>query len=391
MLATILTVRLVDEAFGFLRDGTLESWRAELHLDYRQAAMVLVAAAPGAIAGNVLAIAADHRSRRVVACSGGLVFATSLFTFGFGHSFAVLAASSFAFGFGATGLVDGLEVALVDLAGDDLEALVGRSNLLAAVGDLLGPVVVAATAALGWSWRVPFVVCGVLLTLYSLAIAMLPLPPPHRSATDAGRAPWRDTLDVVRDVRAWQIGVVTLLFTLLDETFLAFTIAFVYRVHHTSLAVATGVGGALVVGALAGYAQAAARPRRAPARRALIAGALTLAGAGIAMAIAPNVPAVAAAALVSGAVSARFWNTLHATTLRLRPARAGTVKAVVSTIEFAGFPLPILIGGVADRAGLRAAMVLFAVIAAALAPLVALGPAWRDGEPFRPAGDGRCG
>src|SRR5215470_10283995 len=99
MLATMLTVRLVDEAFGFLRDGTLEAWRVELHLDYRQAAMVLAAAAPGAIAGNVLAIAADHRSRRAVSCFGGLVFAASLFAFGFGHSFPVLVAASFAFGF----------------------------------------------------------------------------------------------------------------------------------------------------------------------------------------------------------------------------------------------------------------------------------------------------
>jgi MFS family permease len=153
-------------------------------------------------------------------------------------------------------------------------------------------------------------------------------------------------------------------------------------VHHTSLAVATVVGGALVVGALGGFAVAAVRARRTAPRRTLLLGALVLAVSGLAMALAPNVPLVAAAALGSGAVSAGFWNTLHTTTLQLRPARAGTVKAVVSTIEFAGFPLPIAIGWVADRAGLRAAMLVFAAIAAALAPLVALGPTWRPDPVF---------
>ncbi len=395
MVATLVTVRLFDEAFGFLSDGSLESWRTDLGLDYRHAAIVLAAAAPGAIAGSVLSIAADHRSRRAVASFGGLVFALSLFAFGLGHSVTVLAASSFAFGFGSSGLVDGIEVALVDLADTDhvgdtgdsgrrtLEDLLARTNLLGSVGDLLGPALVAATAALGWSWRVPFLACGSFLVAYSLWVAALPLPGPHPVPDGESRRPWRDVLDIARDGRAWRLGIIALLFTLLDETFLAFTIAFTHRVHHTAIAVATLVGSTLVAGGVAGYALASRRRHSSSARRVLTMSAVALTASAAVMATAPSLALLALAALAFGFASAWFWNTLQALTLRLRPGRSGTVSAVVGTIEFAGFPLPVAIGWLADHAGLRAAMFAFVAVPAALVPLVVRAPDGSGGQARR--------
>ena len=63
LVGALLVVRLADESLGFLREGAFESWRADLGLSYREAAVVLVAAAPGAIAGSVFTALADYRSR----------------------------------------------------------------------------------------------------------------------------------------------------------------------------------------------------------------------------------------------------------------------------------------------------------------------------------------
>ncbi len=68
----------MDECAGFLPHGAFESFRTDLGLTYTQASIVLVAAAPGAIAGNVFSVLADYRSRRVIASGGAFGFAVAL-------------------------------------------------------------------------------------------------------------------------------------------------------------------------------------------------------------------------------------------------------------------------------------------------------------------------
>ncbi len=128
----------------------------------------------------MFAAAADRYSRRVISAGGAFGFAVALAMFAFGGSFAVLAAGAFLMGMASTAMVDGAEVALVDLAGDDLRRFLARSNLLATVGDLLGPALLAGAVVLGLSWRAAFGVGAVLMTFYALALSGAPLPPPAR-------------------------------------------------------------------------------------------------------------------------------------------------------------------------------------------------------------------
>lgn len=140
---------MADESAAFLPSGTLESFRSDLGLTYAQAGTVLAAVAPGALLGTGFAAAADRVSRRVIAATGTFAYAASLAAFAAGGSFALLAISSFAMGAASTAMVDAAEVALVDLAGDDLRRYLTRSNLLATVGDLVGPAVIAAVTVSG--------------------------------------------------------------------------------------------------------------------------------------------------------------------------------------------------------------------------------------------------
>src|SRR3954453_18295099 len=127
-LAAVLLVRLLDELAFFLPAGTLESFRADLGLTYAQAGAVLAAIAPGAVIGSVFAAAADRYSRRVIAAGGAFGFAAALALFAAGAGFPVLAAAAFGMGMASTAMVDAAEVALVDLAGDDLRRYLARGN-----------------------------------------------------------------------------------------------------------------------------------------------------------------------------------------------------------------------------------------------------------------------
>ena len=183
---------------------------------------MLVAAAPGAIAGTVFSVLADYRSRRVIAAGGAFGFAAALAVYGLAPSFPMLVVASFVLGCAATALCDATELALVDVSGDDAPAAVSRSHLFGAVGDLLGPVVLIVATATGIGWRGAFLVCAVLVLAYAIWIATLPIPAPRAHEHERARDGLRE---VVRDRRVWFCAMVALLLGPLDEPFLAFLIA----------------------------------------------------------------------------------------------------------------------------------------------------------------------
>lgn len=373
LLAALLATRLVDESVGFLPSGTFESFRRDLGLTYAQASAVLAAGAPGAILGNVFSIAADYTSRRVLASGGAFGVAASLALFAAGHSFTALLVASFLYGMSATAMVDAGELALVDVAGDELSPTLARANLLGAVGDLVGPLAIIVLTSMGFSWRAPFAVAAIVTAVYGVWLATLPLTPP---VDDHERPnPARGLLAVVRDRRVWFYAGVAVLLGPLDEPFLAFVIAFAQDARSLSPASAVAIAMCSVVGSVVGFARHASRTSPASLARP----AAVMAAAAIALVVLPWPVTMGAAAFTFGLAIASFWNTTQARILQLRPGQAGTVSAVITTIEFAAFGLPIGFGAVADALGVAAGLACYAATAVALAVFVTRAP----GEPAR--------
>ncbi len=365
MLVALLSVRLADESAGFLIPGSFEAFRSELHLSYAQAATILAAGAPGAIVGNGFAIAADYFSRRVIAAGGAFWFAAAVAVFATSDSYWVLVAASFVIGVAASAMVDASELALVDLSGEDLPRMLGASNFLGSIGDLAGPALIVAAAWLGFGWQAPFLLAAVLMAAYGVWLAISPLPPPH--AAGDREPPRRALSSIVRDRRVWMLGLMAALLSPLDEPFLAFLIAHLQRTDGLSAAVATAIAMLTVVGALAGSIHQA---RRAPPSPPLARPAVLLAVAVTSIALAPTALLVLPGAFLFGFGLVGFWTALQARVLRLRPGQAGTVSAVVSTIEFSGFLIPVGIGLIVDAHGLRAGIACYAVLAILLGPVV---------------------
>lgn len=369
MVATLLFVRFFDELASFMPTGTLESFRDDLDLSYAQAGAVLTAIAPGALVGNTASIAADFASRRLLIVLGALGYAGSMLTFALAESFLVLLVAGFLVGVASTAMVDVSEVALADVAGARLRVLLARGNLLSYVGDLLGPVILFAVVASGFSWRLAFAIVAAILVAYAVLLAAHPLPR-ATPARDAPR-PMGTIAQVLRDPRVWVLALLTILLNPLDETVFAFGIAFLEEERGLtasfaalSVAVANvgGIAALLLAPKLEGHDD----------DHVLVACGAGLAVSTAAFVLLPGWLAVPPL-LGVGAGVALAWTVLQHRELTLRPGQAGTTGAAISTLSSLEYVAPVAIGALVDRAGLEVGMAVFVALPVGFAALAYLG------------------
>ena len=387
-LVAVLLVGFADESAVFLPFGTLESFRSDIGLTYAQGCAVLAAITPGAVLGGVFAAAADHRSRRVIAAGGAFAFAVSLAMFAIGRSFATLALGAMVMGMASTALVDAAEGALVDLADDegDLRRWLARANVLATVGDLLGPALLAAVAIAGHSWRVAFGAAAVLMALYAVGLAVAPLPRPTRDGDgeeDGGSA----LAAVLRDPAVWVFGLIGLLMAPFDEPLVGFTIALLEQERGASSSAANVVALVAVGGGVLAFTVLARRVEPVDDDRLLLRSVAVMTAAALAIAVVPVVVVIALAALAASVGLGLAWLAVQHRSLTLRPGQVGTTKAVLGLVEGAGFWIPVAIGLVADRSGLAAAVGSYALLGAGIAILARWSARRRPAVDVEDAGD----
>jgi predicted MFS family arabinose efflux permease len=373
LVAALLLVRFADEWATFLPAGALEPIRSELGLSYAQAAGILVALPAGGVLGNVFVVAADHVSRRLLASLGALAYGLALIAFGLAHGLPMLLAAAFIWGAASDAFVHGCEVALVDLAGEALPSALARMNGWAAIGDLLGPLTLAAGAVIGFGWRGAFLAGGLGMFGYAVWIASQALPPPH--PPPQASHPLAGVLEALKDRHVLFLALVLGLFGLLDEPLAAFMIAYLARVRGLSVQIATLLAMTLLVGGLIGYAAFERLCGGRSRRSILTGGAIVMSCALPAVLFAPVVALQATAGLAFGAAASVFYTTLETVALTSRPGQAGAASAAVSSIGMLGLGFPALVGLVADAHGLTAGVSLYVAIPPIILALV-LGGRW---------------
>lgn len=355
---------------AFFPFGALEPIREDLSLTYGRASVLLVLYPVVGLVGSVGGVASDHVSRRLLASLGAFGYGVGFLVMALGQGFTALAVGISVAGVAGSVMISATEVALAELAADEAElrSLLGQQNVLAALGSIGGPIILAATLALGLGWRVAFATAALLLFAYAAFLATQPIPRPRRGEENDDVEPsgfWAGLRQVAGDRRVWTIGVVLLLLTPFDEPFLGFAIAFLEQERGHSAAVATLIGGAATVGGVAGAAIAGPVGRRLGTRTATAGAALVATGVAL-VAAAPWAALQATGAATLGVGLYVVWVDLQARTLTLRPGQAGATGSMVDTISQPGTALPLAIGHLADRAGLGAAMAAFSALALVL-------------------------
>jgi MFS family permease len=380
MLGALLLVRFADELFGFLPAGTLPQVRAELHLSYAQAGLLLAMPSVGGILGLPMSLAADHVSRRALASTGALAVGLCFIGFGASPVFAGIAVAAFLWGAASDAFNVGSSVALVDISGRHLTAALSRANLLSSIGDLLSPALLAFATAIGVGWRWLFAGSGGLMLGYAAWLAASPLPPAHRTPD---KSVARGVVEVIRDGRVWLLATAQALLALVDEPYLAFLILFLLQVRGVPTPVGILVAMADLAGAALGSIVAAGLLDRRPRTVMTACGVGMVVGLAV-LITATSLPVMFIAAGLNGVCGAIAWVGIDARVLGLRPGQAGATIAVVSAIGLAEIPVPAVIGLIADNRGLFAAMSVYVgvvVLMTLLMPAVgALRPGLDDEE-----------
>ena len=360
LLAALFLVRFADEWFTFFPFGALEPIRADLGLSYTQVGVALAALSAAGLVGNGISVAADYVDRRVLASLGALVYGLAMLAFGLGHSFGMLVVAAAVWGLASDAFISGTEVTLVQLYPDDLAPVLGRVNAYGAIGDLLGPLTLAGAVGIGLGWRSVFVLGGGLMLLYAVALAVQKFP--KSGATAPPSEAVAGIVAVARDRGILVLAVVDALYGLLDEPFQGFSIAYFERVRGLDPVVATAIIAAWVIASIVGFWIVPVFSSRFPAQPLLLGFAGFIAVAVVTLVFAPLVPVQALGAVGFGFGGAVFYSVLQANLLGAQPERAGTVRAVVSTIGLVGDGFPALVGLVVDAHGLTAGLAVYAVV-----------------------------
>jgi hypothetical protein len=178
----------------------------------------------------------------------------------------------------------------------------------------------------------------------------------------------------------WVLGLLGLLMTPFDEPLIGFTIALLENDRGASAAAATVVAFIGIGGGVLAFTVLARRVERVADERLLVGSVAAMTAGAVTIAVVPVLVVVAVAGLVTSVGLNLAWLAVQHRSLTLRPGQVGTTKAVLGTIEATGFWIPVAIGVVADRAGLRPAVGSFGVVGAAM-----LAMAWWSGRRSAPA------
>ena len=365
----LLSTALLDElTFGFLVVG-LPLARDRFGMSYEQVGLLFTV---GAIAALVIEpgvnLASDHVSKRVPILAGMLCLVGAFTLAGLTRDYPLLLVAV-ALANPALGAAVGLsQAALVEQRPTLATRTLTRWTLLSSVGDLLSPLVVAATAAAGGGWMALSLIAAALWLIVTLATTPLPFPPPAltpESADDASGPFWASLRQAVgsalrdRVLLRW-MGILFMA-TMVEEIFLGFAGLLLHdRLHAsigaTSLLLALGmVGGIMGLFALERFLARHPEQRQLGVRLLPWLALLTLAG--IAALLLAQTLWLAGAALFAIGLGATGWYPVaRAATYDRLPRRAGLARAITGLLMPLELALPAVVGLLAERFSLVAAL-----------------------------------
>lgn len=366
----LLGVPLLDELGSGLPVVGAPALQQELFASFAALSFVVFTApqlAGFVLEPPVLLFASRFTRARAIGCG--------LIAYGLALLFAAWAGSAWLFGVAWTlvWIASGVACAsaqaeLMDREPERRERAMAEWTLAAALGDLLGPLLLAAAAASVFGFRLAWLVGAMAFVAWGVLAQCRSTPavePPCASSDDEATPPdadgggalsFRVLLRRAREnprLVAWLLG--TTLCSLMDETLVAFCALWMRARFGSDSAVTLGVV-ALMVGGFAGLLVlhrllASHDPKVlllcSCVGSALALGAWLLAGS----------PVQAAAALaVLGACAAAHYPLAQAAAYKALPSSASTVAALSQLFAPVDLMIPLVLGLLADRFGLAAAL-----------------------------------
>ena len=176
-----LLIEFIDELVFGVGEAAWPFIRNDLHLNYVQIGLAL--SLPGFIANFIepfIFTLSDMWKRRTVILVGGVFFTISLFLTSLSFSFIFLLSSFMLFNPSSGAFVGLSQANLMDSDPDRREPNMARWTFAGSLGVVLGPILLAGAAWIGFGWRGAFLGLALLATLILLiAWKRIPHDKPH--------------------------------------------------------------------------------------------------------------------------------------------------------------------------------------------------------------------
>jgi len=361
-LLTLLAIELLDELVFGVREASWPLIRANFHLSYVQIGILL--GIPEIVAGVVepfIGILGDLGRRRALILGGGVMFAASLFLTVISDSFLPLL-MSFTIFYPASGAFVSLsQASLMDSDPTRHEQNMARWSLAGSLGNLIGPLMVSASAMTGFGWRGLFAAIGVLTLILLLSARRFQLDSTtHTAEKPELRAGLRGGFaDAFRALRRWEVQrwLILLEFSdlMLDTLYGYLALYFVDVVGanqaQAGLALVVWMGVGLLGDAL--LIPLLERVRGLNYLRFSVLAELILYP--MFLLVPGLLPKLVILALL-GIFNAGWYSILQAQLYSAMPGQSGTVLAVSNISGLVASLIPLGVGLAAERFGLGSAM-----------------------------------
>lgn len=366
----LFAVDFADEFTSAFHVVSTPAIRTDLRLNYTQAGfLLLIGQLSGFLIEPWLFALSDRCSKQRLAVAAMCVLACAALLAAAVDCYSLMLLAAAMSGPAAGVAVMLTQAQLIDLNPHRKAETMARWTLMGTIGDFAGPLVVAGAASLGLSWRALFAAEAAIWLLYAWLIAARPLPVSAAlDRTEDHTAPLHRVFSTAlknRVLLRW--AVLLQLIVLLDEVLVAF--GALYLRDALSLS-APAVSALLVVpmaGSIAGLAALERRLRCAHAARVLAeSSCLTLAGMALFLLSGRALACLIPSLFLMGFGGAGLYPIMKAAAYDALPERSGTAIAVMGLFAPIGIALPALVGLLADRYGIAAAIAFTGVAPAAI-------------------------
>lgn len=354
-----LLIEFFDEFNYGVGNAALPAIRSDLGLTYVQVGLLL--GIPGILntfIEPVLMLLGDTRYRKAIMLGGGCAIILSLVTIAGTHYF-LLMLLGMVIGYPASGAFVSLSQAtLMDLNPGREPQMMARWTAAGSVANLIGPLILAGGFALGFGWRwLYFGMAGICLLLVIMTWRRaIPLHPKLEQSKSPRAYLLQGLWEAVRNPRLMRWLVLLPISDLLLDVLTGYLPLYFTDVAGFSVAQASLMVSVLMLASLVSNIVLIPILERFPGRKVVRLSAGVTAFLYAAWLLAPWLWAKIGLIILIKLATLGWYEVLEGEAFATIPGRSGTVMAINSVIGLLAGAIAFLVGWVAARAGLPAAM-----------------------------------
>jgi len=366
-VVTLLAVELLDELIYGVEAGAIPLIRNDLRLTYVQVGVLLtLPGLVGSVLDPLIGLLGDMWRRKVLIVGGAAVTMLAMLLIGFGHSFAALIVA-FCISYPAsTAYVSLSQATLMDLHPGRHDQMMARWTVLGAIGQFAGPALVSLVLILGFGWR------GLYFGLAGLAGLVAFFFWRWTASAQFGQGQvsetkeelWAGLRDLPKAIHTSGLLRWLVLLELSDlmlDVFFSFCALYFTDVVHVTPALAGIAVSVLTLSGLIGDTLLIPLLEKIDGLRLIRLTALLVLIIYPCFLLVPNIWVKFGLLAVLGPLRSGWYQVLQGRAYSAIPGRSGTVVAIGSLGSIVASAFPIILGAVAERAGLGWAMALLII------------------------------